>query len=115
MKYVVLIANSEEGWTGLSETEQGELYGKISSWWDEQAKAGKIVGGHQLQGPETATTIRRDMAGNATVTDGPFLEAKEVVGGYAVIDVADLDEAIALVSQWPAPDVLEIRPITNQM
>jgi hypothetical protein len=115
MKYMVMIANTEEGWSALPEGEQAALYGRISSWWDEQATAGKIVGGHQLQGADTATTVRRDLAGNATVTDGPFLEAKEVVGGYAVIDVADLDEAIALVSQWPAPDILEIRPISNRM
>jgi hypothetical protein len=115
MKYLVLIADTEEGWSAIPEAEQAAMYGRISSWWDEQGKAGKIVGGHKLQGPETATTVRRDMAGNVTVTDGPFMEAKEVVGGFAIIDVADLDEAIALVSQWPAPDILEIRPISNLM
>lgn len=115
MQYMVLIADTEEGWSSMSQDEQAALYGRISSWWDEQAKAGKVIEGHKLQGPETATTVRRDLAGNVTVTDGPFLEAKEVVGGYAVIDVADLDEAIALASQWPAPDILEIRPLSNQM
>ena len=49
--------------------------------------------------------------GAVTVTDGPFLEGKEVVGGYAIIDVPDLDAAIRLVSSWPAPDMLEIRPV----
>ena len=49
-----------------------------------------------------------------TVTDGPFLEAKEVVGGYGIIDVEDLDAAIALASGWPAPDTIEIRPLIEQ-
>jgi hypothetical protein len=115
MKYMVLIADTEEGWSSFSDEEQAGLYGRISAWWDEQGRAGKVLEGHKLEGPETATTVRRDLAGNVTVTDGPFLEAKEVIGGYAVIDVADLDEAIALVSQWPAPDILEIRPLSDQM
>ena len=49
-----------------------------------------------------------------TVTDGPFVEAKEMVGGYAILDVADLDEAIALVSDWPSSATLEIRPLVRQ-
>jgi hypothetical protein len=110
MKYMVLISGSE-AWDELSEAEQNEAYGRIASWWNEHAEKGEIVEGHQLQGVETATTVRRDRSGNVTVTDGPFIEAKETVGGYAVIDVPDLDAAIALVSGWPAPDTLEIRPI----
>jgi hypothetical protein len=110
MKYMVLISGND-AWDGLSENEQREAYGRIVSWWNEHAERGEIIDGHQLQGVETATTVRRDRNGNATVTDGPFVEAKESVGGYAIIDVPDLDAAIALVSEWPAPDTLEIRPI----
>ena len=47
------------------------------------------------------------------MTDGPFVEGKEMVGGYAVIDVPDLDAAIKLMSGWPAPDVMEIRPVVE--
>jgi hypothetical protein len=112
MKYMVLIGGNES-WDGLSQEEQGALYGRISAWWDEHAKTGEILEGQQLQGVETATTVRRDRNGNATVTDGPFIEAKESVGGYAVIDVPDLDAAIALVSGWPGPDALEIRPVVT--
>ena len=115
MKYMVLIADTETGWSGYSAEEQRQMYGRVSRWWDEQVGAGRILEGHQLQGPETATTVRRDDAGNVTVTDGPFLEAKEVIGGYAIIDVPDLDAAISLVSGWPAPDILEIRPLSSEM
>jgi hypothetical protein len=111
MKYMVLISGSNEAWSGMNEAEQQALYGRIASWWDERVAAGEILEGHQLQGVETATTIRRGPDGNVRVTDGPFIEGKEVVGGYAVIDVPDLDAAIRLASSWPAPDTLEIRPI----
>lgn len=114
MKYMVLIAGSEESWAGLPDGERDTLFERISTWWEEQSAAGKILEGHQLQSTDTATTVRRDPAGNVSVTDGPFVESKEVVGGYAIIEVADLDEAIALVSGWPAPDALEIRPVVNQ-
>jgi len=49
--------------------------------------------------------------GKSSMVDGPFAEAKEIVGGYAVIDVPDLDAAIAMWRTWPAPDVCEIRPV----
>jgi hypothetical protein len=111
MKYMVLIAGSEEAWSGLGEEERGAVYGRIGAWWDEHAATGEILEGHELQPTETATTVRRALSGEVTVTDGPFVEGKEVVGGYAIIDVPDLDAAIRLVSSWPAPDMLEIRPV----
>ena len=76
--------------------------------------SGEILEGHQLQPAETATTVRLDRSGQASVTDGPFVEGKEMVGGYAVIDVPDLDAAIKLMSGWPAPDVMEIRPVVGE-
>ena len=112
MKYMVLISG-DEGWQGLSEQEQSELYEKIGAWWGEHAASGEILEGHELQGVETATTVRRDRAGNVVVTDGPYVEAKETIGGYAIIDVPDLDAAISLVSGWPGPDALEIRPVVT--
>jgi hypothetical protein len=113
MKYMVLISG-DKGWEGLGAEERRELYQRIGAWWGEHAATGEILEGHELQGPETATTVRRSADGNLTVTDGPFIEAKESIGGYAVIDVADLDAAIALVSGWPAPDALEIRPVVTE-
>ena len=113
MQYMVLIAGSEENWSSLGEAERAALYGRIGAWWDEHSRTGEIVDGHELQPTETATTVRRTADGNVTVTDGPFIEAKEHVGGYAIIDVPDLDAAIRLVSGWPAPDVLEIRPVVE--
>jgi hypothetical protein len=112
MKYMMLIAGSEEAWAGRSEKELSALYARIGEWWGEQAAAGRIVEGHELQPSDTATSVRIGPNGGATVTDGPFMEGKEMVGGYGILDVADLDEALAVASSWPTPDdVLEIRPI----
>ena len=114
MKYMMLIAGDEEQWASRPEEETRAMYERIGAWWDEHEKAGRIVGGHELEPSATATTVRVDDRGNATVTDGPFVEGKEMVGGYAILDVADLDEALALASSWPAPDTLEVRPVMRR-
>jgi hypothetical protein len=113
MKYMVLIGSTADGWDHLDAEEQQALYQKIGTWWNDQEKAGAILDGYQLQPAETATTVRIARDASTTVTDGPFVEGKEAVGGYALIDVPDLDAAIRLVSGWPAPDWLEIRPVVE--
>jgi hypothetical protein len=71
----------------------------------------KIAGGNALQPTSTATSIRPDGAG-FTVTDGPFLETKEALGGYYLIEAADLDEAISISKGIPMPGGgVEIRPV----
>jgi hypothetical protein len=111
MKYVLLFAGT------MSEEERArhpglaEQYERTSAWFGEQIKAGKVLGGEELKGPETATTVRFK-GGKPMVTDGPFIEAKEVIGGFAVVDVANLDEALELAKSWPGGDV-EVRPIVE--
>jgi hypothetical protein len=71
-----------------------------------------IRGGHGLQPTGTATTIRRDASGTATVTDGPFAETKEALGGYYLIEAPDLDAAIAIAKEVPARfGGVEVRPV----
>lgn len=113
MKYMMLIAGSEEEWA-MTDDESQASYQHIREWWNQQAEAGRILEGYQLEPSPTATTVRVDANGGATVTDGPFAEGKEMVGGYAILDVADLDAALALAASWPAPDTLEIRPIVER-
>ena len=99
----------------LPESEQAALYGRISSWWDEQAKAGKIIEGHKLQGPETATTVRVE-DGRTLTTDGPFVDMKEALGGYLFYEADDLDAAIELAARIPAARLggaIEVRPIVE--
>lgn len=112
MKYMMLIAGSEETWASRSESENRELYARIAAWWSEQAAAGVIVDGHELEPSSTATTVRIGQDGATTITDGPFVEGKEAVGGYGILEVADLDQALRVAGGWPVPgDVLEVRPI----
>lgn len=113
MKYMLIIAGTEDGWSHLSEAEQAALYATVGTWWEEHAASGEILDGHELQPASTATTVRRSPSGQVTVTDGPFVEGKEMVAGYGIIDVPDLDAAIRLAASWPGPDTLEIRPIVE--
>src|SRR5438309_545506 len=69
-----------------SEAERAAVSEKIGAWWTEHSQAGRILNGEQLQGAETATTVRHDH-GSVSIVDGPFIEAKEEIGGYGVIDV----------------------------
>src|SRR5262245_28201210 len=113
MKYVLLFGGTMEGVDRLESPAREQAmadYEKSSQWFDKYFKTGKVIGGHELQGPSTATTVSRKN-GKVTVTDGPFIESKEVVGGYAEIDVADLDEALAMAKEWPG--TVEIRPIVD--
>ena len=111
MKYMMLIASSEDEEARGPEAQRAAVYERIRTWWGEHAAAGRIVEGYELQPSATATTVRVDPDGKATVTDGPFVEAKEMVGGYGILEVADLDEALAIASTWPGSAALEIRPI----
>ena len=65
-------------------------YAEVGQWF--QTNGPRILESQQLQGPQTATTVRFDHAGQPAITDGPFIESNEIVGGYATIDVADLDD-----------------------
>ena len=113
MKYVLLFGGTMEGVDQLPDGQRAEVmsdYEQSGRWFEKYYKNGKVVGGHELQGPSTATTVSRKN-GKAIVTDGPFIESKEVIGGFAIIEVADLDEALAMAKEWPG--TVEIRPIVD--
>jgi hypothetical protein len=77
-----------------------------------EANGKSLVGGNALESVSTATSIRTSADGQATVTDGPFAETKEALGGYYLIEAADLDEAIAIAKQVPSPfGGVEVRPV----
>jgi hypothetical protein len=114
VKYMMLIGGEETSYVNDTKEERQALYERLGAWWEEHERAGRIIGGHELQPSSTATTVRVSADGNATVTDGPFIEGKEMIGGYAVLEVEDLDEALRIASSWPAPDTLEIRPIVER-
>nr|WP_198426166.1 YciI family protein [Microbacterium ureisolvens] len=98
----------------VPEERAQEVYGRIYEWFG--ANADKIDdSGAELHPVTTATTVRSGDGAGPVVVDGPFSEAKEVVGGFSVIDVPDLDAAIELVKTWPSLELpgvaVEIRPM----
>jgi hypothetical protein len=113
VKYVLLFVDTEQfanDLQAMSQAERDRAYNLADKWFADHA--GKIRGGSKLQSPETATTVRLDGA-EAVITDGPFVEGKEVVSGYAEIEVTDLDEALRMVKAWPGCPVVEIRPLES--
>lgn len=65
----------------------------------------KVVGGEELDEPRTVKTLRRGRQGEGVVvTDGPYVETKEILGGFVIIEAADIDEAVAIASEWPSLD-----------
>lgn len=95
----------------MSDTERN--YEAIGAWFMKMAADGVLRGGEELKPARTATTVSwRD--GAPVVADGPFMETKETIGGFGVVDVPDLDAAIALARSWPAPGHrVEVRPCVD--
>lgn len=110
-KYMLMFVGSDEWYDAQSKEELEKAYRPIMSWWDDLVKTGVIRGGEELGPQRTATTVKR-VNGSMKVTDGPFIESKESVGGFALIEVEDLDKAIAIAKSWPGGDV-EVRPIVE--
>jgi hypothetical protein len=111
MKYVLLFVETEEferDLDAMGPAERERAFQQVMQWM--ATNSDKIRGGNKLQSAETATTVRLDR-GDMVVTDGPFVEGKEVVSGYTEIDVADLDEALRMVKTWPGCPIVEIRPL----
>lgn len=118
MKYALLIYGDDSAWVDLSDEEQAELRAQEMPQWlavfDELQKADPNLTGHELDGRRTAKVVRV-RRGERIVTDGPFAETKEVVGGVFVVDLPDLDEAIRLAALIPTAETgsLEIRPVVG--
>ncbi|MDP9435111.1 MAG: YciI family protein [Actinomycetota bacterium] len=109
-QYLVLIYEDEAAYaTADSETWQ-QVYKEHEAFAQNHGAA--LRGGNALQPTSTATSVRRDGAGGVVVTDGPFAETKEALGGYYLIEAADLDEALAVAQQVPARfGGVEVRPV----
>jgi hypothetical protein len=110
MKYVMLILNTEAA-DKLTADEYQAWSSEIMAWYEKNFSTGVIAdAGHQLQAPDTAKTIRA-----SGVTDGPFMESKEVLGGYTVLEAESIDEAAEVAKGWPGVDrglvTMELRPV----
>jgi len=112
MKYMLLICRDEQAWDRFSVSERQQIYGDTLALAEELTARGQYLGGFPLHPSSSATSVRvRD--GKRLVTDGPFAETREQLGGYMLIDVKDLDEAIAIAGRIPLArtSTVEIRPV----
>lgn len=110
MKYMMLIYGNEQVW---DEVGREACYLESTQLAHELAAAGKLLGVNPLHPVSTATSVRGRGDGKRFVTDGPFAETREQLGGYFLVDAKDLDEAIEIASKIPGGryGTVEIRPI----
>jgi len=117
MKYMILTYLDEKAWSNLSEEEQKREMELCAPQVQKLMSSGKLLGGAPLHETSTATTLRmRD--GKRLMTDGPFAETREQLGGYSIIEAENLDEALAIASGFLSPESkmatsLEVRPIVE--
>ncbi|HEY1479619.1 MAG TPA: YciI family protein [Gaiellales bacterium] len=113
MQYLIqiFVSPSDDASSGMSEQEQQAV---MAEYYAISSTPG-VLGGAQLQPAETATTVRVE-GGRTLTTDGPFIESREVLGGYYVYEADDLDAAIALAARIPAArfgGAVEVRPLVE--
>jgi hypothetical protein len=118
MKYVLMFCDTPELHGEVDEVLAKEVHEEVWAWFGEHSAAGRIADmGAELQPVATATTVK-SADGGPVVVDGPFSEAKEVVGGFTLVDVPDLDSALQMARTWPPlkryPGTsVEVRPIVD--
>ena len=114
MKYMLLIYHDEPSWDALTEAERQQIYLEYRKLRGELEARGTFLNGSQLQPITTATTVRvRD--GKELITDGPFAETHEQLGGYFLIEAKDLDEATSIAARIPSArtGTIEVRPLVE--
>lgn len=115
MKYMLLIYHNEPSWNAITEGEREQIYAEYGKLREQLVAKGQFVTGSQLQNTGTATSIRvRD--GKELITDGPFAETHEQLGGYFLIEAKDLDEATSIATKIPSArtGTVEIRPLVER-
>jgi hypothetical protein len=117
MKYMLLIYNEEKGWESLSESQRQHFIGEFGNFTQGLKSKGQWLASSQLAPTSAATSIRVH-EGKRLVTDGPFAETREQLGGYYLIEAKDLDEAIAIGSRVPSvaagAGTVEVRPLIER-
>ena len=108
MQFVALIHGTEAGWESLSDDERQAIYQRYMDF----GRNDKVLGGAELQSTSTATTVRL-RNGDRLVTDGPYAEVKEALGGFYILECDSIDEACRLAAEIPAAEhgAIEVRPV----
>jgi hypothetical protein len=112
MKYLLLIYADEARWATMSEADQGAVFGEHMALVESLRSADKLHGGEPLEPTTTASTLQvRD--GKTMITDGPYAETREQLGGFYLIDAESLDEALGVAARIPEAreGTIEVRPV----
>ena len=114
MRFLCLVYQEEEKLAALSQPEMDSLVGACIGWVEELEKGGHHIMSAGLQSVRSAATVRI-RSGKLSITDGPFAETKEFLGGFTLIEAKDFDEALQLAARFPAAGVgsMEVRPLTG--
>jgi hypothetical protein len=112
MQYLLTLYANESGWSNMSKIEQERGVAAYAAYGEALKAAGALQGLNRLQPISTATTVR-NINGKPQVLDGPYVDSKEQLGGYYLIDVPDLDAALSWAARCPTAShgVVEVRPI----
>jgi hypothetical protein len=118
MKYAMLIYGDDREWAALSPADEQDLMKQVYAWYERWQPAGKIAdGGAELQPRETAKTVRAGASPEPVITDGPYMELKEVIGAIVMLECDDIDEAARIAATWPlgaGMSALEVRPVMSR-
>jgi hypothetical protein len=114
MRYMLLITRDTDAWNKLTPQQEQGIFGEFMTYTAALTESKEYESGAPLQTVDTATTVRQK-GGERLVSDGPFAETKEVLGGYFIIDVADLDRALEIAAEMPSTrhevGSVEVRPL----
>ena len=112
MQYLLMIYSKEGVWDKMSPTEQEQGLAAYKAFSEALKKSGALVGSNRLRPSSTATTVRVTN-GKSQVLDGPYAETREQLGGYYLVDVVDLDAALAWAARCPGAShgIVEVRPV----
>ena len=114
MKYMLTLIGEEGGWEDATPEQMRAQMGRWDAYTESLRDAGAFVAGEGLQDSPTATTIRIQSDGERVVTDGPFAETKEQVGGFYLLECENLDEALEWAKKIPLPaGAIEVRPVMD--
>jgi hypothetical protein len=108
MEFLALIHGDEASWETMSDDERQSVYQRYMDFSDKS----EVVGGAELQSTDTASTVRV-REGDRLVTDGPYAEVKEALGGFFILEAPSIDDACKLAAEIPAAEhgAIEIRPV----
>jgi hypothetical protein len=112
VKYILLIYQNPAAWESVPDEERNQVMNEAGEIWQELTESGEAIGGEGLA-PVSATKTVRVRDGVAAVTDGPFIEAKEQLAGYCLVDVASEERAVEIAKRWPDARywAMEVRPL----